>query len=275
MAPPGLAWEGMPTLAPMIAEAAQAEHVDLFQVRFPRLTQAQAADYLLGRLGAAPSTGVCFPDMSTLNAARSAPAFRRLLQHRVITFNDGAGLAFGARLRHRPFPANLNGTELTPMLLERAPVGTTVYLLGARPDVVTRAHEVLAKEFGHVEFIGAHHGYLNPDLEAHVMAELRRLRPDLVLVAMGNPLQVELVDRHLDDPELPATLWLGVGGLLDYYGGTLVRAPRWMVRAKLEWLNIVVRQPHKARRYLLGIPLFLGRCIVMELRGQHDAPAAA
>lgn len=259
----------------MTGQLDQADHVDLFQVRFPRLTQEQAAGVLVERLGASPSTGVCFPDMSTLNTAHRDPAFRRLLQHRVVTFNDGAGLAFGAKLRRKPFPANLNGTELTPMLLERAPAGTKVYLVGARDEVVSKAREVLAERFADIDFVGAHHGYLDTAHEAEVLDDLRRLRPDLVLVAMGNPLQVEFIDRHLGDPALPATLWLGVGGLLDYYGGTLVRAPRWMVRAKLEWLNIVVRQPHKARRYLLGIPLFLTRCVVTQVRGRHDLAEAS
>ena len=248
--------------------------VDVLGVRFPRLTRAAAVAALIDAVDRRLTIGVAFPDMSTLNIASRQPAFRSLLQRRVLTLNDGAGLAIVARfLRRRPFPDNLNGTDLCPDLLGRVPRGTTVFLLGAKPGVAERAEESLRGRFPHVSFVGHHHGYLDDQTEADVVATLRRLRPQIVFVGMGNPLQVELIDRHLDDPDLAGMTWLAVGGQLDYYGGDLVRAPRWIVRARLEWLYLVVRQPHKAGRYLLGIPRFLARSTWAEVRSRHDAPA--
>lgn len=246
--------------------------VDILRVRFPRMTQEQALRLLLLRLEQGRTTGVCFPDMSTLNLAAERPGFRRLLQGRLLTFNDGAGLAWAARLLKRPFPANLNGTDLCPRLLQGAPAGTSVYVLGARQEVVTRARDVLAQRHPHLRFVGCHHGYLDRALEEQVVQELRSLRPRIVLVAMGNPLQVEFIDRHLDDPQLGGTMWLAIGGQLDYYGGTLVRAPAWVRKVRLEWLHIVLRQPYKARRYFVGIPQFLLRCAWAQLTGGHAMP---
>ena len=218
---------------------------------------------------------VAFPDMSTLNLAARNPEFRRLLQRRVVTFNDGAGLAFVARvIRRAPFPDNLHGTDLCPMLLETLPSGTTIYVLGAPADVVDRAREALENKYPALRFVGHHHGYLDDALEASVLDELRRLRPQVVLVGMGNPLQVEFIDRHLDDPDLAGTLWLAIGGQLHYYGGGLERAPAWMIRAKLEWLHLVIRQPHKLGRYGFGIPRFIARSLWAQLRHGHDASAA-
>lgn len=259
----------------MIAEPT-ADRVDVLGVSFPRLLPAAVVQLLLGRLQQGVSTGVCFPDMSTLNLAAEQPHFRRLLQTRMLVFNDGAGLAWAARRQGRPLPANLNGTDLVPQLLQAAPAGTAVFLLGARPGVAARAQQSLAERFGHLRFVGSHHGYLDAAAEAQVIAQLRALRPQVVLVAMGNPLQVEFIDRHLDDPQLAGTLFLAVGGQLDYYGGTLKRAPQAWRQARLEWLYIVLQQPYKARRYLLGIPQFLTRCLLAERRGTHaaDSPSA-
>ncbi|AUX46582.1 uncharacterized protein SOCE26_080880 [Sorangium cellulosum] len=248
------------------------EHVDILQVRFPRLTSEDVVRRLLHRLDQRRTTGVCFPDMSTLNVAATQPAFRRLLQRRMLVFNDGAGVAWAAQRQGRPLPDNLNGTDLVPRLLAAAKVGTSVYLLGAKPGVAARALERLAERHPHLRFVGSHHGYLDAAAEAEVVAALRRLRPQIVMVAMGNPLQVELIDRHLDDPALEGTLWLAVGGQLDYYGGTLRRAPSWVRRARLEWLYISMQQPYKARRYLLGIPHFMMRCLWAERRGGHAMP---
>lgn len=248
--------------------------VDILGVRFPRWQAEEALAWLLSCLSRQESTAVCFPDMSTLNLAARRPSFLALLQRRVYTLNDGAGLAWAARRRGRPFPDNLNGTDLCPRLLAAVPAGTRVYLLGGRPGVAERAAGALASRHPHLALVGHHHGYLGETEEDAVVRELRRQRPQIVLVGMGNPLQVEWIDRHLGDPALRGTLWLAVGGLLDYYGGGLQRAPAWMRRAGLEWLHLVLHQPHKARRYLLGIPQFLLRCLWAGLRGGHEAPPA-
>lgn len=247
--------------------------VDVLKVRFPRLRSDEAVALLRERLVSRRTTGVCFPDMSTLNLAASDEDFRRLLQRRMLVFNDGAGIAWAARRQGRPLPANLNGTDLVPRLFSVAPPGTTVYLLGARPGVAKTAATELASRFPHLDFLGTHHGYLDAATEAEVLAELRRLRPQIVLVAMGNPLQIAFIDRHLDDPLLDGTMWLAVGGQLDYYGGGLRRAPPLLRRLRLEWLYIVMQQPHKAERYFLGIPRFLASCLIAERTGGHTAPA--
>lgn len=244
------------------------EDVVLFGITFPRLTWAAALDDLVAGLGR--RRAVAFPDMSTLNIVRQRPGFGRVLRDRFTTFNDGAGLALAARIRRRPLPANLNGTELIPALLDRAPPGTRVYLLGASEPVVARAAEVLAAAHPHLTFAGHHHGYFEPDAEGAVIDELAATRPDVVLVAMGHPRQVEVIARHLDDPRLPKTTWFAVGGLLDYFGGTLERAPSWMIRARLEWLHLMISNPTKIRRYVIGIPRFVVAAVMTECRGRHD-----
>ena len=261
-----------PAVLPLSDDVTSAAgHVDLFGVRFPRATRDEALEAMLRWVDEHRTAAVAFPDMSTLNITWRQPAFRTRLRGRTTTFNDGAGLALAARLRRRRLPANLNGTDLCPELLAAAPAGTSLYLLGAAPGVAERAASVLAERHPHIRVVGHHHGYLDHDTEDLVVAELRDARPRIVMVGMGNPLQVEFIDRHLDDPGLAGTLWLAVGGQLDYYGGSLTRAPAWMVRGRLEWLYLVWRQPHKLSRYAVGIPLFLGRTIVAQLRGHHDA----
>jgi N-acetylglucosaminyldiphosphoundecaprenol N-acetyl-beta-D-mannosaminyltransferase len=255
-----------------VSASPSTDFVDVLGVRFPRLAAEAAVLLLLGRLHSGTSTGVCFPDMSTLNLAAAQPAFLRLLQTRMLVFNDGAGLAWAAGRQGRPLPANLNGTDLVPRLFLAAPPGTSVFLVGAKPGVAERAQQVLGARFAHLRFVGSHHGYLDAASEAQVVQTLRAQRPRIVLVAMGNPLQIEFIDRHLDDPSLAGTLFIAIGGQLDYYGGTLKRAPRLWRAARLEWLYIVLQQPYKARRYFIGIPQFLLRCLVAERRGTHAAP---
>jgi N-acetylglucosaminyldiphosphoundecaprenol N-acetyl-beta-D-mannosaminyltransferase len=54
---------------------------------------------------------------------------------------------------------------------------------------------------------------------------------------------------------------MAVGGLFGYWAGDIRRAPMWLRRFGAEWLGILLQQPHKAGRYLLGNPLFLMRIL--------------
>ncbi|MFV0309603.1 MAG: WecB/TagA/CpsF family glycosyltransferase [Desertimonas sp.] len=258
---------------PITSDDVPAPSVDLLGVRFPRIDMDAAVEQMIAWMSASAGVAVAFPDMSTMNLVSRQPGFLRMLREGTVTFNDGAGLALAARLRRRPFPANLNGTDLCPALFERCPPGTRVALVGGRPGVADRAGVVLAQRFPHLDLVLTHHGYLDADGEAEVADRLRDTRPQVVMVGMGNPLQVEYIDRHRELPGLAQILWLAVGGQLDYYGGDLPRAPGWMRRARLEWLHLVRVQPHKLRRYAIGIPAFLARVVVASIRGTHDAPS--
>lgn len=246
--------------------------VDILGLRLPRWRQEEALEFLLGRLQQGLSTGVAFADMSTLNVCKDHPDFEHLLQTRMLVLNDGAGLDFAAWRQRRPFPANLNGTDLTPELLRRAPEGLRCYLVGTRPDRIDQAARRMAEAFPHLSFVGWDHGFFDLDGEKAVTDQIAATGARIVLVGMGNPRQVRFIGRYLDDPRFRGVLWMAVGGLLDYWGGALRRAPRWMRQHRLEWLYVVGQQPYKARRYFVGIPRYLGRVVVADLKGTHRHP---
>lgn len=240
------------------------DQVEIFGVRFPRKTRHTVLKELLSRIEHGIGGGVCFPDMSTMNLVIKDDELRQCLQTRLDVFNDGAGLAWAARRKGKPFPDNLNGTDLVPRLLDSVPMGTRVFVLGGKPKTVESAVENMQRRFPCADFVGWHHGYLDSELEDRVVEEMRSLQPNVVLVAMGNPLQIRFIDRHKDKPGLEKTIFFAVGGLLHYFSGELVRAPRWVRRCRLEWLFITVQQPYKFRRYFFGIPKFLFYCLKYE-----------
>jgi len=88
---------------------------------------------------------------------------------------------------------------------------------------------------------------------------INRAAPDMLLVAMGNPLQERWLHAHL--PALRVPVSVGVGGLFDHWAGNLRRAPVWVRRLGIEWVQILLHQPHKWRRYVLGNPKFIVRAV--------------
>jgi N-acetylglucosaminyldiphosphoundecaprenol N-acetyl-beta-D-mannosaminyltransferase len=139
------------------------------------------------------------------------------------------------------------------------------FLLGGGAETVERAGQTLQQRFPGINVVGMRHGYFLPSEEREICNEIVRLEPDVTLVGLGNPLQELWIDRHLDS--LKHGIVIGVGGLFDHLAANLRRAPLWMRHAGCEWVHILLQQPYKWRRYLLGNPLFLYRLWFGQTQG--------
>lgn len=198
---------------------------------------------------------------ATTNLAYENPSYRACLNRGDLVLNDGIGVRWAARWQGVRLEDNHVGTDLIPLLCDKCKRwGMRLYLLGGRPGVAQRAAQSLVAQFYGIKIVGYHHGYITRSQEEALCSEINAARPDLLLVAMGNPLQELWIDRNLD--RLRRGVVVGVGGLFDHLAGNLRRAPLWVRQAGFEWLQLLIQQPHKWRRYLLGNPLFLYRMIL-------------
>lgn len=171
--------------------------------------------------------------------------------------NDGIGMDLAARLCHgRRFEENLNGTDFVPRLLRNSPLPLKVFLFGAQAEVVREASLVIERRFGQ-QVVGACPGYGCED--SVVCAQIRAARPDVVLVALGNPLQERWILDHAK--HLPPALYVGVGALFDFLAQRAVRAPMWMRRLHLEWLFRLCHEPRRLwKRYTVDAVRFFRIC---------------
>ena len=82
--------------------------------------------------------------------------------------------------------------------------------------------------------------------EQTAQRRLAAAQPDVLFVAFGHPRQDFWIDRHRR--ELHAAVALGVGGAFDFVAGVAQRAPLWLQRLGLEWLQRLVKEPWRWRR---------------------------
>lgn len=200
---------------------------------------------------------VAYVNAHTLNLASSDREYHDILTGAGIVLNDGIGIQLAARMRRTPFPANLNGSDFNPRILELAAArGWKVFLLGAGAGVAEVAAERLTSRIPGLMIVGTHHGYQVDDHE--VAALVRSSQTDVLMVAMGNPKQEKWLHRNL--VATGARLGVGVGAFFDFTAGAQKRAPAWMNRAGLEWVYRLARDPARLwNRYVVGNPLFLWR----------------
>jgi exopolysaccharide biosynthesis WecB/TagA/CpsF family protein len=208
---------------------------------------------------------VVLANAHTLNVAWSDRSYHRVLRDADLVLRDGVGIEMAVRLAGKDPRHNFVGTDFVPAFLERlAPAGVRVFLFGAEPGVTEGAARVLEARAPGARIVGMAPGY--GDL-GRIVQQVRASRPDVFLAALGNPLQERWIDQHLDQLDVPVSI--GVGALFDYLAGRVPRAPRWMLRARVEWLFRLAVEPRRLwRRYVMGNPRFVWR--VLRSRGREQ-----
>lgn len=221
-----------------------------------RTTAAALTAELLEQIPARRSIALFFANS---NLVMRCEAQREAMHDpRVILVNDGIGLSIAARLFNgSTFVENLNGTDFTPELFRRATSPLRVFLVGGKADVVAQAATHVRDHLGQ-QVVGMVDGYQDLHRPA-LIDEIRRADPDIVLVAMGNPLQEAWILAHRDS--IGAGLFVGVGALFDFWAGNKPRAPAIVRRLRLEWAFRLMLEPRRlARRYTVDIIRFIWLC---------------
>jgi exopolysaccharide biosynthesis WecB/TagA/CpsF family protein len=201
---------------------------------------------------------LCYVNAHSLNLAYRDSSYRDALSRARLVLNDGIGVDLAARMRGRRFPENLNGSDFTLRLLALAAEERwRVYLYGGEPGIAGAARDRLCDKIDGLEIVGVCDGFSSWTAE-QIVEDIRAAGADVVIVALGQPLQELWLDAHL--PATGCHLGVGVGAFLDFVSGHVVRAPRWMNRLGIEWLFRLGREPGRLWwRYVVGNPVFLFR----------------
>ena len=113
-------------------------------------------------------------------------------------------------------------------------------------------------DFPSLKIAGYCDGYLYKDNPQELHMRINSSGAQLLVVAMGAPLQEHWIISN--ESQLKVKAVIGVGGLFDFYSQQVPRAPIWLRELSLEWVWRLFAQPlDKGKRYLIGNPLFLLR----------------
>lgn len=171
-----------------------------------------------------------------------------------MVLRDGKGMEMLFQRMAREPGANLNGTDLIPLVLERYR-GRSVAILGTQEPWLGRAVDILTDQGIKVVL---HMDGFQP--EADYLRAVDREQPEIVLLAMGMPRQ-ERVARLLaeHDGYRPALTICG-GAIVDFIAGRVSRAPRFMRDNGLEWLFRLMQEPRRLfQRNIAGNVKFMRR----------------
>jgi N-acetylglucosaminyldiphosphoundecaprenol N-acetyl-beta-D-mannosaminyltransferase len=238
---------------------------EILGVSVDALTVATLHDRLQSLVAHQLKATVLNVNVHCLNLAYTRPWLRNFLNQAEIVFCDGAGVMLGAKLLGYHIPERITYADWVWQLAAFAePHQFTFYFLGARPGVAQQAADNLLKKHPNLKIVGIHDGYFDKTTGSEenkaVIAEINRLKPNILMLGMGMPMQEQWLMENWDDLEV--NIALTGGAVFDYISGNLQRAPQWMTDNGLEWLGRLLIEPRRLwKRYILGNPKFFWRIL--------------
>jgi len=244
--------------------------VSLMGLRLACIDWRGLVDHIFASLGAGCGGWLITANLDFLRRYVCDPEARRLYDTAEIRVADGMPLVWACWIQGDRLPDRVPGSSLVWPLIERAArEGRSVYLLGGAPGVNGRAAKVLVDKYPSLKLCGASSPLIDSppssrDVEL-VLAELAKVRPDILLVGLGSPKQEQLI-RVLRE-HLPSTWMVGVGISFSFIAGDLKRAPAWMCRMGIEWVHRMIQDPRRlTKRYLVDDLPFALRLFPHALR---------
>ena len=200
-----------------------------------------------------------FINVHSINLSFQNPDFYQTLKQADCLFADGAGMRLASNHVGEPLLDNVNGTDMLPELCRQAAKEKkSIYFLGSSPGVAKKAARRLKRTYPGLTIAGYQHGYFKEQNNANIIAKINKSNADILLVALGSPVQESWLLNNAE--QLHCKTALAVGGLFDFYSGNIPRAPLWMRKLSLEWVFRLMQEPQKKfNRYVVGNPLFLVR----------------
>ncbi len=146
--------------------------------------------------------------------------------NRHIGYPDGMGAVMA--LKRKGIDAvKIRGAELWLDIVQAFYKERSIYLIGAREEIMNQTVQKLANEFPGIKIAGFHHGYFDNNGRQAIKEDIYMRKPDIVFIALGSPKQeyfmAELFAGH------PA-LYMGLGGSYDLYCGKTKPVPAWWSR---------------------------------------------
>lgn len=141
--------------------------------------------------------------------------------------------------------------------------GGKCFFLGSTEIILKNIKEKLNREFPNIivqTYSPPFKPEFNEDENKAMIKAINDFQPDVLMVGMTAPKQEKWAFQHYD--YLKVGHICCIGAVFDFYGGTVNRAPKWMIKFGLEWFYRLIKEPKRMwRRYLIGNMLFVGHVI--------------
>ena len=205
--------------------------------------------------------------------AQDDPTALRALQRADMVTTDGMPLVWLQKRAGYAQAERVYGPDLFLQLCARTSTQPIKhFFLGGTPGVAEKLIAVLVDKYPGIGIAGHEAPNVSQPLKINteLVERLNASGADVIWVGLGSPKQDLWMDVYR--PALNAPLLVGVGAAFDFIAGVKPQAPRWMMRAGLEWLFRLITEPRRLwKRYLVYNTRFIYAILISRIRRNVSA----
>ena len=208
--------------------------------------------------------------------AKKNQRYQNILNNAFLSLPDGFGLKIGARVLGQRLQNRVTGVDFTLELMKlAAEKNWRVFLFGGEERIAQRCQKVLEEKYKGLEVVGTIEGRISnfkfqisnqcQISNDKVIQTINKSRADILLVALGAPLQEKWIAENLARLST-VKLAIGIGGTFDFIAGRVKRAPKLIRKLGLEWLWRLILEPWRWRRIYNAVLKFMVVVLKWRLR---------
>ena len=257
----------------------------LLGVRFDAVTRPQALERLLELQREAQEDHLPAQLVATVNvqilviARHRHPQLLPVLNAAPLVVADGAPLVALSRIFGPRLPERVAGSDLIFDIVEAASRhGLRVYFFGGEEESTRIAIAEFQRRHPALQVAGyaCPRVALSPDEnqmreEEEMCRQIADARTDILLVGLGCPKQELFVHRNAS--RLSGMVAIGLGGSFNFVSGRVRRAPLWVQKLGMEWIDRIIQEPRRLFMRYFTDAFFLAGYILAEpfRRSRGDA----
>ena len=194
------------------------------------------------------------------------PELFDVMQNADLTIADGMSLVWLSKIMGSPLKERVSGSDLTPLLAKMAvKKNYSLFLLGGKDNVAYRAARILESHNSGLKIAGCAVPFVHTEgskviksiqQDEELVKRINDAKPDILLIAFGNPKQELWFNRNRDKLKVPVSI--GIGGTFEFITGSVSRAPKKMQQLGMEWIYRISQDPKRLlKRYIKGLFKFV------------------
>ena len=204
---------------------------------------------------------ITYATAATLNKVYSNAELQKIFGQFDLIHPDGIGVFLASRILYgkNGVVQRMTGSDFYPLLRKKIiEENWKVFFLGDTRETIN-----LLKSRKEKFVSDAVNGF---DFDSEdVINRITSLKPDIIIVGIGQPKQESWVLENKNYLQDKVVLCVGEG--IKVFAGNKIRGPKLIRSLGFEWLIRMLYNPIKLwKRYLLGIPVFFVRIIILKLK---------
>ncbi len=196
----------------------------------------------------------CFistPNLNFLCTAQTDASFRQSVINSDLSIADGMSVTLMARILNVPVPERVAGSDLIEHLTERDTKSPLkAFFFGGESGVAEKASANLNELDAGVVSVGHFtpgFGSVEKMSDEAIISEINKQDVDFLIVSLGAKKGQAWIEKNKE--KLTASVVSHLGAVVNFYAGTVQRAPTFWQKIGLEWIWRIYQEPKLWRRY--------------------------